>query len=129
MAAKPRVTVRLAPSTLHALAYLAEREHTTPAEMARGMIGALVSAQLDKRGWREDWSDTYRAWLAEQGAIEGRAESPSQDDYDRLAQGLDVQDTRAVSPAEWRRFIAATTGEAAPTAVRASRRAGRIGGV
>lgn len=88
MAAKPRITVRLAPSTLHALAYVAARDGLTPAEAARMMVSAQVDATLARRGWREDQQDHWRAWLAEQGAKSGRVESPEQADYDQLAAGL-----------------------------------------
>lgn len=96
MAAKPRVTVRLAPGTLHGLAYIAERDGLPPAEVARMMVSATVQATLQRRGWAEDHQATYRAWLAEQGARAGRPESPTQADYDALAQGMPA----APDPAE-----------------------------
>lgn len=88
MAAKPRLTVRLAPSYLHALAYIAARDNLAPAEAARMLLQAQLDATLTARGWREDQQDAWRAWLAEQGAKGGRVESPEQADYDRLAAGL-----------------------------------------
>jgi hypothetical protein len=88
MAAKARVTVRLAPSYLHALAYIAAREGFAPAEIAREMLAALVERTLRERGWRRDWEQSYAAWKAEQGARPGRVESPDQLDYDRLAAGV-----------------------------------------
>ncbi len=87
MAAKPRATVRLTPSILHALAYCAERTEQAPAELARQLIAAGVEKILTDRVWRRDWEQSYRAWLAQQGAVVGRSESPAQDDYDALAEG------------------------------------------
>jgi len=87
MAAKPRLTVRLAPSYLHALAYIAERHGSAPAEVAREMMGAQISQVLGDNVWRRDWEACYRAWQAEQGGKPGRAESPEQADYDALAAG------------------------------------------
>jgi hypothetical protein len=87
MAAKARVTVRLAPSSLHALAYLAEREGYTPAEIAREIIAAGVLQTLAARGWQTDWRGCWAAWCAEQGARPARYEVPAQEDYDALALG------------------------------------------
>lgn len=87
MAARPRLTVRLAPSYLHALAYIAERDGLTPAEVAREMLAAMVSKKLESAGWTRDWESCYTAWKAEQGRRQGRAESPEQADYDALAAG------------------------------------------
>lgn len=100
MAAKPRVTVRLAPATLHALAYIAERDNLAPAEAARMMLGAQVQATLERRGWGADQQAHYRAWQAEQAAAGQRSETPDQADYDRLAQG-----------AAWRPPAAAASGK------------------
>ncbi len=87
MAAKPRATVRLTPSILHALAYCAERTEQAPAELARELIAAGVEKILTERTWRRDWEHSYRAWLAQQGAVPDRHESPAQADYDALADG------------------------------------------
>lgn len=99
MAAKPRLTVRLAGSTLHALAYIAERDGLAPAEAARMMLGAQIEATLARRGWRHDQQSRYRVWLAERAAAGEKPESPDQADYDALAQG-----------AAWRPADAAATG-------------------
>lgn len=88
MAAKPRISVRLAPATLHALAYIAQRDGLPPAEAARMMLAAQVDATLAGRGWKEDARAHYRAWLAEQAAAGDRAETPEQADYDALAAGV-----------------------------------------
>jgi hypothetical protein len=85
MSAKPRVTVRLAPSTLHQLAYLSERHTTPPAEMARTILTAWCQDQLRAPGQQTDWQRAYNAWLDEQAARSDRAEAPDQSDYDRLA--------------------------------------------
>lgn len=114
MAAKPRVTVRLAPSTLHALAYIAERDHLAPAEVARMMISAGVRATLQGRGWAEDHQDSWRAWLAEQAGDGGRPETPDQADYDRLAEGLPTAPT-APAPAPQHKPLSATIAESAAT--------------
>jgi len=99
MAAKPRVTVRLAPSSLHALAYLAEREGYTPAEIAREILGAGVLQTLAARGWQADWRACWGAWQAEQGARPARYEVPDQADYDALAEGRGFPATPAAEGA------------------------------
>jgi len=87
MAAKPRVTVRLSPTTLHHLAYVAAREATTPAELARTLIDRRLQEELILRDWIKPAQEHYMAWLAEQAERGPRAEQPDQRDYDRLAAG------------------------------------------
>jgi len=87
MAAKPRVTVRLAPSDLHGLAYIAALRGTTPAELARELIGLRLREELIVSDRVQACQDHYMTWLAEQAARGPRAEQPDQRDYDRLAAG------------------------------------------
>lgn len=88
MAAKPRVTVRLAPETLHQLAYVAARDAVPPAELARMLLQAQLAAVLGARGLGAECKEHWRAWLAEQARAGNRPESPTQEDYDELAVGL-----------------------------------------
>jgi len=85
MSARPRVSIRLSPSYLHALAWIAEREDAPPAELGRSMIQASIDAWLDKHGWRPQWNQAYSDWLADRAAVPNRAESPTEADYDRVA--------------------------------------------
>jgi hypothetical protein len=81
MAAKPQMTVRLAPSILHALEYLAEREGIAPAELARVQITAACQTGLDRHGWREDCQRDYMRWLDRRAAA-ARAADDGQGDGD-----------------------------------------------
>lgn len=87
MAAKPRVTVRLAPSTLHALAYIAERDKLAPAEAARMMVSAQVRAILEGRGWAADQQQLFRDWERAHATDGAPAPVARQEDYDQLAAG------------------------------------------
>jgi len=95
MAAKARVTVRLSPSSFHALAYLAEREGYTPAEISREILAAGVLQTLAARGWGSDWRASWGAWQAEQGARPQRYEVPEQALDDARAPGGGVPAPRA----------------------------------
>ena len=80
MAEKPRMTVRLAPSILHALDYLAEREAVAPAELARVQSPtAACQTALDRHGWRGDFQRDYMRWL-DRRALQERTESDLVDD-------------------------------------------------
>lgn len=124
MAAKPRVTVRLAPSVLHGLAFVAARDGQAPAEVARLMLSAQVQATISRRGWFAEHEASYRAWLAEQAARGVRPESPTQADYDALALGLPAPPAApapAPSPA-LARPLSAIVGESDALARRLARR-------
>lgn len=86
MSAKPRMTVRLAPSTLHQLAWLAARRGIPPAELARICLTSWCQRMIADEGKSAEWYESYRAWLDEKGAAAPSAESPRQADYDGLAQ-------------------------------------------
>lgn len=76
MAAKPQMTVRLAPSILHALEYIAEREGIAPAELARTLITAGAQTSLDRHGWRVDCQAGYMAWLERRAQADRAAGHP-----------------------------------------------------
>jgi len=67
MAAKPQMTVRLAPSIEHALHFLAERDGISPAELARLIITAGCQTALDKHNLRAQCQDAYMLWLTQKG--------------------------------------------------------------
>lgn len=128
MAAKARVTVRLAPSSLHALAYLAAREGYTPAEVAREILSAGVLQTLAARGWQGEWRQCWEAWQAEMGARPARYEVPEQADYDALAEGRGFPQAPAAHRAA--RALAATRAadDAHTKRVALARRAPKRGG-
>jgi hypothetical protein len=68
MAAKPHMTVRLSPSILHGLQFIAERETMLTAELARTIISAEVRGYLAKHGLQAQCQDAYMTWLAERRA-------------------------------------------------------------
>lgn len=86
MAARPRMTVRLSPSRLHQLAWLAGREGWPPAEYARVQLTSVCEQHIAGAGLQGAWERDYAAWQAVQGRRPGKAESPDQHDYDRLAE-------------------------------------------
>ena len=104
MSARPRMTVRLSPSRLHQVAWLAHRAGWTPAEYARVQLVAMCDAMLAKESLEPEWRRDWNYWLQLQAGKPGKAETPDQRDYDRLgARGL--RPTEAI-PA--RKYTAAT---------------------
>lgn len=94
MAGKPRMMVRLAPSILHALEYIAEREAASPAELARTQITAACQTSLDRHGWRADCQEDYMRWLAARAASQADVGEPQDEDPD-----IDVDGEPDPSPA------------------------------
>lgn len=86
MSALPRMTVRMSPSRLHQVAWLAHRAGWTPAEYARVQLVAMCDAMLAKEGLEPEWRRDWNEWLQLQAGRPGKAESPDQKDYDRLGQ-------------------------------------------
>lgn len=91
MAAKPQMTVRLAPSILHALIYISEREGTSPAELARAMITSASQLALDRHGWRVDCQDAYMRWLSTRSARERENDGGDIDLVDGESDGEDLE--------------------------------------
>lgn len=93
MSAKPRMTVRMAPSRLHQLAWLARKAGFTPGEYARICLTAYCDREIAAGDVLSDWQRAYADWLAEQGIDEVRDDIPPQRAYDQLAlRGLDGQE-------------------------------------
>lgn len=67
MAAKPQMTIRLAPSIVHAVEYLAERDGTAPAELVRTLVSAAAQRELERHGWSQDCQAAYMRALGARG--------------------------------------------------------------
>lgn len=86
MTARPRMTVRLSPSRLHQLAWLAQRAGWTPGELARDVLTAYCERTMVTGDLEREWRAAYNAWLADTAGLGDRAETPAQRDYDRMAE-------------------------------------------
>lgn len=86
MSARPRMTVRLSPSRLHQVAWLANRAGWTPAEYARVTLVAWCDHELRGNGAEDEWRRDWNEWLQIQAGGPGKAETPDQRDYDRLGE-------------------------------------------
>lgn len=86
MSARPRMTVRLSPSRLHQVAWLAQRAGWTPAEYARVQLVAMCDAMMAKESLEPEWRRDWNEWLQLQAGKPGKVETPDQRDYDRLGE-------------------------------------------